>query len=122
MARKRNRRPSTRQHDTAASRPEAPTERENPFAGVQRTGLWNLQILAAALSIALGILSVLTISQGGVSGVRLVPHLMCAVGAVCGAGFFFSKPYPALMRSLQIAAAAFTVLGVGGLVIAAGSG
>ncbi|MBG0568168.1 hypothetical protein [Actinoplanes aureus] len=121
MARKPDRRKSNQQRGTARDRAAAAAQHENPFKSVQRTGLWNLQVLAAALSIALGVFSVLTLSQGGVTGVRLVSHLICAVGGVCGAGFFASKPYPMLMRSLQIFAAALTVLGVAGLAIAAGA-
>ena len=89
---------------------------------LQRTAYWNLRSTIASVCVFLGIFAVLSISWGESGGARLVPALACAVGGVCGAGVYFSRPYPKLVLGLLLAAVSFTALGLAGLAIVVGSG
>ncbi|WP_328462529.1 hypothetical protein OHA21_35480 [Actinoplanes sp. NBC_00393] len=119
MARKNNpkvRRGTPEEHRAAAAEYEAAVGR------LQRSAYWNLRTRIANVSIVLGLLSLVVVASGGADGARLAPTLVCAIAGVCGAGVYFSRPYPALTRRLLIASVTLTVLGVIALVIVVGAG
>ena len=115
--------------NTGARRPVDPQEREAAVADyrvavdrLQRSAFWNLRTRIANASILLGVFAVALIAWGEADGARLVPTLACAIGGVCGAGVYASRPYPQLTRWLLLSAITLTVLGVAGLAITAGTG
>lgn len=83
----------------------------------QRSAFWNLRTRVANVAIVIGVLALLTVVLGSADGARLAPTLLCVLGGVCGAVVYFSRPYPALVKYLLIAAAGSIVLGLVGLVL-----
>ncbi|MBG0567701.1 hypothetical protein [Actinoplanes aureus] len=94
---------------------------QDAVAQLQRTAYWNLRSTIASVCVFLGVFAILFIAWGEADGARLVPTLACAIGGVCGAGVYFSRPYPLLVRWLLLAAVSFTALGLAGLAIVAGT-
>ncbi|MEV0896598.1 hypothetical protein [Actinoplanes sp. NPDC049802] len=116
-------------HDSGRSRRGTPEEREAAAAKyreaierLQRTAYWNLRSSIAGLCVFLGFFGALSIYHGGNDGARLAPTLVCVLGGICGAGVYFSRPYPRVVRWLLLAAVSLTGLGLAGLAIVVGNG
>ncbi|MFC7535525.1 hypothetical protein [Actinoplanes sp. GCM10030250] len=109
-----------RRRGTAQEREAVAAEYQEAVGGLQQTAFWNLRSTIASVCVFLGIFAVLFIYWGEATGARLAPTLVCAVGGVCGAGMYFSRPYPQMVKWLLIAAVTFTSLGLIGLAIVAG--
>ncbi|MFC4063671.1 hypothetical protein [Actinoplanes subglobosus] len=112
----RRRRGTPQEREAAAARYREAIER------LQRTAYWNLRSTIASVCLSIGILAVLSIAWGDSTGARLVPTLACAVGGVCAAGVYFSRPYPKLLLVLLLAAVTLSLLGLAGLAIVVETG
>ena len=110
------------QRSATPQRQPVEADSDDAIAVFQRSAFWNLRTRIANVAIVIGALALLTVSLGGADGARLAPTLACAVAGVCGAGVYFSRPYPGLVRWLLIAAVSLTVLGLAGLAVVAGMG
>ncbi|MCY1144039.1 hypothetical protein OWR29_39100 [Actinoplanes sp. Pm04-4] len=122
MAKRNRKGPTARRPVDPQEREAATAEYQTAIDRFQRSAFWNLRTRIANASILLGVFAVALIVWGEADGARLVPTLACAVGGVCGAGVYASRPYPQLTRWLLLSAVTLTVLGVVGLAIAAGAG
>ncbi|MEU4426316.1 hypothetical protein AB0F81_37315 [Actinoplanes sp. NPDC024001] len=117
MARKSGRRA---RRGTSQEREAVAAEYQEAIVRLQQTAFWNLRSTIASVCVFLGIFALLFLYWGEADGARLGPTLACAVGGVCGAGVYFSRPYPKLVRWLLIAAVTFTSLAIASLAIVAG--
>lgn len=97
-------------------------EYQESIERLQQTAFWNLRSTIAAVCVFLGIFAIISIAWGEADGARLVPTLLCAVGGVCGAGVYFSRPYPLMVRWLLLAAVTLTLLGLAGYAVVAATG
>ncbi|MEU7905889.1 hypothetical protein [Actinoplanes sp. NPDC049118] len=117
MARKNSRDSSRRRTPSADEQRALATEYEEAIAKLQRSAFWNLRTRIANITILLGVFAVAMIAWGEADGARLVPILTCAVGGVCGAGVYASRPYPQLTRWLLLSAVVLAILGIVGLAL-----